>query len=121
MTLCISASFDSGNIHISRIDGDTAFLEIRKDADSDFYQWFHFRVTGAKGRPVTLKITNCAGSAYPGGWPGYRARWSEDRKDWRCAETDYADGVLTITHTPQADAIWFAYFAPYSMEQHFDL
>ena len=121
MTISISAGFDSGNIHVSRIDGDTAFLEIRKDAESEFYQWFHFRVKGAKGRQITLKITNCAGSAYPGGWPNYRARWSEDREDWRCADTGYADGVLTITHTPQADAIWFAYFAPYSMERHFDL
>jgi murein tripeptide amidase MpaA len=121
MTLRISAGFDSGNIHVSRIEGDTAYLEIAQDAQSDFYQWFHFRVTGAKGQAITLHITNCAQSAYPGGWPNYRARWSEDRDDWRCAETSYADGVLTIRHTPQADAIYFAYFAPYSMERHFDL
>lgn len=121
MTLHISAGFDSGNIHVSKIEGDTAHLEIRKDAQSDFYQWFHFRVAGAKGREITLHLTNCAQSAYPGGWPQYRARWSEDREDWRCADTSYADGVLTIRHIPQADTIWFAYFAPYSMERHFDL
>ena len=39
---------------------------------SDFYQWFYFRVAGAPGREVTLKITNCAGSAYPNGWPDYK-------------------------------------------------
>lgn len=121
MTIQISAGFDSGNILVSALNGDTADLEIRKDAQSDFYQWFHFRVTGAKGRQITLRITNCGDSAYPGGWAGYQARWSEDRTDWRCAQTHYADGVLTITHVPQSDSIWFAYFAPYSMERHFDL
>ena len=32
---------------------------------SDFYQWFHFRLAGAAGREVTLRIVNCAGAAYP--------------------------------------------------------
>ena len=103
-SLSITSGFDSGNIIVTSIEGDTATLEIRKDAQSDFYQWFHFRLAGAKGRPVTLKITNCGGSAYPGGWANYQARYSVDRDDWRCADTLYADGVLTITHTPEADA-----------------
>jgi murein tripeptide amidase MpaA len=121
MTIQINAAFDGGNISVSSIDGDTANLEIRKDKDSDFYQWFHFRVSGAKGRAITLRIINCGNSAYPGGWSGYQARYSDDREDWRCAATNYADGVLTITHTPAEDAVWFAYFAPYSMERHHDL
>jgi murein tripeptide amidase MpaA len=117
----INAAFDSGNIIVTSIEGDAASLEIRKDKDSDFYQWFHFRVSGAKGRAITLQITNCAESAYPGGWENYKARFSDDRLDWRCAETRYEDGVLTISHTPALDAVWFAYFAPFSMEQHHDL
>ncbi len=121
MTLQISSAFDSGNIEILSVDGDTTTLAIRKDKDSDFYQWFHFRVAGAKGRPVTLKIINCAEAAYPLGWPGYRARVSDDRHDWRQADTSYANGVLTITHTPAQDVVWFAYHAPYSMERHHDL
>ena len=121
MSIAISSGFDSGNITVTDINGDSARLEIRKDKDSDFYQWFHFRVAGAKGRPVTLTITNCGDSAYPGGWINYNARYSDDRQDWRCAETSYKDGVLTITHTPAQDAVWFAYFAPFSMERHHDL
>ena len=120
MTIQINSAFDSGNIIVTSIEGDTATLEIRKDAHSDFYQWFHFRVSGAKGRAVTLNITNCGGSAYPGGWNDYSARFSDDRDDWKCAETSYKDGVLTITHTPAHDAVWFAYFAPFSMERHHD-
>ena len=121
MTLSISSSFDSGNIHVLSIDGDRAELEIRRDHLSDFYQWFHFRVAGAAGRSVELAITNCAGSAYPDGWPGYSARVSEDRENWTLAPTEYADGVLTIRVEPTTDAVWVAYFAPYSMERHHDL
>jgi murein tripeptide amidase MpaA len=122
MNMQINAAFDSGNIIVTDIKGDSANLEIRKDKDSDFYQWFHFRVSGAKGREVTLHITNCGGSAYPGGWDDYQARYSVDRQIWlQEANTSYADGVLTIRHKCTADAVWFAYFAPYSMERHFDL
>jgi murein tripeptide amidase MpaA len=122
MTLQINSAFDSGNIIVSSIAGDTANLEIRKDKDSDFYQWFHFRVSGAKGRSVTLNITNCGGSAYAGGWVDYKARYSVDREEWRQeAETSYADGTLTIKHHCEADIVWFAYFAPYSMERHHEL
>ena len=74
----IDAAFDSGNIEVLSVDGTTARLAIRKDKDSDFYQWFHFRVANCAGRELTLKITGLGGSAYPGGWPGYDAAVSED-------------------------------------------
>lgn len=121
MTLSISSAFDGGNIHVVAIHDKGADLEIVKDYQSDFYQWFHFRLTGAAGKAVELRITNCAGSAYPNGWSGYRACMSYDREDWVRAETDYADGVLTIRATPSLDSVWFAYFAPYTMERHHDL
>lgn len=125
MTISISAAFDSGNIRVLAIDddGDTvrARLEIVTDHQSDFYQWFHFRVANAGGRPVELAIVNCGASAYPGGWPGYSARVSEDRENWFQTDTSYADGTLTIRVTPDSNALWVAYFAPYSMERHHDL
>ncbi|MBW8744711.1 MAG: hypothetical protein JF628_10265 [Sphingomonas sp.] len=121
MTAHISAAFDSGNIRVLKQDGDRFDLEIVRDHQSDFYQWFHFRLLGAKGREVELRILNAAGSAYPMGWPGYKARWSEDREDWRLAETSYDGRVLTIRHAAESDSLWFAYFAPYSMERHHDL
>jgi murein tripeptide amidase MpaA len=121
MTAHISAAFDSGNIRVVKQDGDTFDLEIVKDHQSDFYQWFHFRLLGAKGREVEMRILNAGGSAYPGGWPGYSARWSADREDWRLAETSYDGKILAIRHTPDSDNLWFAYFAPYSMERHHDL
>ncbi len=122
MAIQVSAGFDSGNIEVLRCDGPAAIdLAIRKDAHSEFYQWFHFRLSGARGTPCRLRITNCAGSAYPGGWPDYRAVVSTDRQTWTRTATSYADGVLTIAITPHADSVWIAYFAPYSMERHLDL
>ena len=66
MNLSISAAFDSGNIRLVGIDGDRIDLEIVKDHQSDFYQWFHFRIANAAGRELTLRITNAAGSTDPG-------------------------------------------------------
>jgi murein tripeptide amidase MpaA len=122
MALTISSSFDAGNIRVLNQDGDRADLEIVHDHMSDFYQWFYFRVGGAAGREITLRITNCAGAAYPHGWPDYKACMSLDRDEWvRVSETSYADGVLTIRLTPPQNLVWIAYFAPYSMERHHDL
>jgi murein tripeptide amidase MpaA len=122
LPITVSAAFDSGNIEVLRCDGPGAIdLAIRRDAHSDFYQWFHFRLSGARGQSCRVRITNCGGSAYPGGWPGYRAVVSADRQAWTRTDTSYADGVLTIDVTPATDSIWIAYFAPYSMERHHDL
>ena len=121
----ISSAFDSGNIEVLSIDGDEARLAIRRDRESDFFQWFHFRVSGGRGRELTLKITGLNGSAYPMGWPGYRACVSEDRGNWLRAETQWDGsedgGTLTIRYVPKSDLAWFAYFAPYSSERHHDL
>ena len=74
----IDAGFDGGNIEVLAIDGTKARLTIRKDHLSDFFQWFHFRVSGCAGRALELKITGLGASAYPGGWPNYSAAVSED-------------------------------------------
>jgi murein tripeptide amidase MpaA len=122
MTITISSAFDAGNIRVVEERGDTIDLEIVKDHMSDFHQWFHFRLAGAGGREVTLRIVNCGTAAYPDGWPDYKACVSLDREDWsRVANTSYADGVLTIRFVPETDLVWIAYFAPYSMERHHDL
>src|SRR3546814_2047369 len=40
MTLSITSAFDGGNIRILDISGHRADLEIVKDQNSDFHQWF---------------------------------------------------------------------------------
>jgi murein tripeptide amidase MpaA len=122
MAITISSSFDAGNIRVLSQTADGADLEIVTDHLSDFYQWFYFRLAAAAGREITLRIINCAGSAYPHGWPDYKACLSLDREEWvRISDTSYADGVLTMKLSPPQDLVWIAYFAPYSMERHHDL
>ena len=53
----IDAAFDSGNIEVLSISGNEARLAIRRDRGSDFFQWFHFRVAGGKGRELVLRLT----------------------------------------------------------------
>lgn len=121
MTLSVSSPFDGGNIRTVAIQGNRIDLEIVKDHASDFYQWFYFRLTGGGGEPVELRILNCAGAAYPLGWQNYRACMSVDREDWERVDTSYEGGILTIRVTPPSSSVWFAYFAPYTMERHHDL
>jgi murein tripeptide amidase MpaA len=120
----ITAAFDSGNIEVQSVTGAEAVLTIRKDQSSEFFQWFHFRVSGAGGRMLVLRLTGLAAAAYPGGWDGYRACVSEDRQFWARAETQWEPGrdggTLTIRYAPNGEIAWFAYFAPYSMERHHD-
>ncbi|MDG5747765.1 M14-type cytosolic carboxypeptidase [Qipengyuania sp. XHP0207] len=121
----VDCAFDSGNIEVLAIEGASAKLALRKDHQSEFAQWFHFRVSGAAGRELELKITGLENSAYPGGWPEYDACVSEDRDYWGRAPSSWdaneENGTLTIRYTPASDIVWFAYFAPYSMERHHDL
>lgn len=121
----ISAAFDSGNIAVQSIKGAEAVLAIRRDEQSDFFQWFHFRVSGAAKRMLVLRLTGLNAAAYPGGWAGYRACVSEDRQYWGRADSQWEPerdgGSLTIRYQPRGDMAWFAYFAPYSMERHHDL
>ena len=123
--IAINAAFDSGNIEVLEVAGTTARLAIRKDRNADFFQWFHFRVSGATGRMLELKITGLAQSAYPQGWVDYHACVSEDRTRWSRAQSVYDPaedgGTLTIRFQPSSDIVWFAYFAPFSMERHHDL
>jgi len=120
--IAISSAFDSGNITVVRADDPSDIqLAIRPDSGSDFYQWFHFRVTGARDAALRFRIVNAAGAAFAPAWSGTRPVWSTDRVRWYRVDASYVDGVLQWDHTPSADAIWYAYFAPFSLELHQEL
>jgi len=122
-TLRIGANFDAGSVEIvSADDPRDVRLNLRKDSAADFRQWFHFRVQGARGAPLRMRFLNAGRSAYPGGWEGYRAVASYDRRRWfRLPGTWYDGHVLTVECVPERDSIYFAYFEPYSHERHLDL
>lgn len=118
----ISSNFDGGNIKcLECSDPSNIRLEIKKDNQSDFYQWFYFRLTGAKDRRCRIHLTNAKNAAYTDGWENYQAVASYDRAHWYRVETEYDGESLIIHHQPELNSIYFAYFAPYSMERHADL
>jgi murein tripeptide amidase MpaA len=111
----IDADYDSGKILVvSGEDPEAVELALLPDNAADFMHWWSFRVRGEAGRPHRLRIGNAGESSYPLGFQGlYRAVASYDREDWFRVPTTYADGALTIEHTPEADEIDYACFAPY--------
>jgi len=119
----ISSNFDGGNIVVLNAKAaNNIRLAIRPDNASDFYQWFYFRLSGAKDLPCHMVIENAKGAAFTGGWEDYRACASYDRETWfRIETTDYKDGQLIIDVTPELDSLYIAYFAPFSQERHADM
>lgn len=119
----ITSSFDSGNIDVVSIDDKKNIirLKIRKDTNSEFLQWFHFRLSGAMKKPCKISILNAGNTSYPKGWENYNACASYDREEWFRVPTTFRNGVLTINFTPAYNAVYFAYFTPYSYDRHLDL
>ena len=118
----IDAEFDGGNIEVVDAgDGRDVRLRIRKDRLSDFYQWFYFRVSGVRGEDCAIDVLNAGGAAYADGFRDYRVLCSFDRVEWFRHPTRFEDGVLRWDFNFDSDAVWFAYYVPYSMERHHDL
>ena len=118
----ISSSFDAGAISvIDSTNSQNIRLALRGDNAASFSQWFYFRLQGAAYQPCRIRIENAGQSSYPEGWEDYQATASYDRSNWFRVPTRYEDGVLTIEHTPLAGSVYYAYFEPYSHEQHLNL
>lgn len=117
----ISSKFDSGNIEIISIEQNQINLNIPKDTNSDFFQWFHFRLSGAQGELCEITIHNAGESSYPDGWVDYHVCASYDKTDWFRIPTTYQDGKLKWEITPDENSVYFAYFAPYSYDRHQEL
>ena len=118
----ISSNFDAGAITvIDSADSQNIRLALRGDNAASFSQWFYFRLQGAAYQPCRIRIENAGQSSYPEGWEDYQATASYDRSNWFRVPTRYEEGVLTIEHTPLAGSVYYAYFEPYSHEQHLNL
>lgn len=117
----ISSQFEGGSISvISAAHPQDIQLELVPDGHSEFRQWFYFRVCGAEGQTLALKILHVKDSAYPDGWPTYQARASYDRKTWFKVPTSFDGDSLTINFKPERESVFIAYFTPYSYERHLD-
>ena len=120
--ISINQTFDSGNIEVlDASDASAIQLQIRTDTHAEFFQWFHFRVSGAHDTALSMTINNASKAAFTGGWEGYEALASYDQQEWFRVPTDYKNGQLVITHEPECDSTYYAYFAPYSLQRHQEL
>ncbi|MCR9078791.1 MAG: M14-type cytosolic carboxypeptidase [Hyphomonadaceae bacterium] len=119
MSLQISSAFDGGNIIVKDLsDPSNVRLEIARDHQSEFYQWFYFRVTGPVGEKLCLVIENAGDAAYPKGWENYQAVVSHDLEHWRRVPTRYDGKTLSIDAETGAGSVYVAYFAPYPTGRH---
>ncbi|GAA4014856.1 M14 family metallopeptidase [Actimicrobium antarcticum] len=122
MPIKISHQFDAGAIDvISAVNPQQIDLHIRKDSHAEFAQWFYFRLQGARGEACNLRFLNAGKTTYPAGWNDYQAVASYDRESWFRVPTSFDGTVMTITHTPERDSVYYAYFEPYSWERHLQL
>jgi murein tripeptide amidase MpaA len=122
MPLKISHQFDAGAIDVVDVtNAQSIALKLRSDSHADFRQWFYFRLQGARGQACKLQILNAGQATYVDGWNGYQAVASYDRVDWFRVPTSFDGTVMTISHTPAHDSVYYAYFEPYSWERHLDL
>jgi len=122
MTLNINCQFDSGNIHVIDSQSNPVKLAIRHDHQSDFYQWFHFCVSGAQAQEnLQFSLTNAAGAAFAQGWNHFQVVASYDRQEWFRVATHYEQGELIFDHAAEYDQVWYSFFTPYSWERHQDL
>ena len=118
----ISSHFDGGNIQVVKADSvSDIVLTIKKDNQSDFYQWFYFKLSSQAYIQHSLKITELENSAYPDGWPGYRVLASYDRQEWFRLDSEFDGDALAFDITLEHSVVYFAYFIPYSYERHLDL
>ena len=122
MSIKISSQFDAGAIDIvSATSAQSIDLNIRKDSHADITQWFYFRLQGAQGEACTIRFLNAGKAAYADGWVDYQAMASYDRVHWFRVPTSFDGAVMTISHTPGMDSVYYAYFEPYSWERHLEL
>lgn len=117
--LSINQRFDAGNIVVVNATDPAAIqLKIRADHQSEFFQWFYYRVSDVQDTPLKMTILNASEAAYVDGWDNYQAVASYDQQDWFRVPTSYVDGQLIIEHEPVCDSVYYAYFTPYSLERH---
>lgn len=121
MSIKVNTNFDAGNINCEAINDPTNLrFTIPNDTNSEFAQWFYFQLTGIKGQELTLHLEQLDKTAYPQGWLDYNVCASYDNETWfriPC-QYDQHNHTLSWSLTATSNAIFFAYFEPYSYQRH---
>ncbi|TVQ28143.1 MAG: hypothetical protein EA370_16980 [Wenzhouxiangella sp.] len=115
----ICSHFDGGNIEVVRAErAEDIALKIRHDAGDEHLQWFYFQLCDARDTDCVMAIENAGEVSYPDGFEGYQAVASVDQIHWFRVPTEFDGKRLVIRHRPEADVIYYAYFAPYPLARH---
>ena len=102
MPITVSDRFDSGAIEFLSASPDGRVeLALRADSHADFRQWFHFRLQGARGLPLTLSFVNAGACTYVEGWRDYRVVASYDRRHWFRIDTTFDGQRMVAAHVPE--------------------
>ena len=115
----INDNFDGGNIDVQSATSPRDIrLRIKMDLGGRHGQWFFFQLCDVGGEACKITIENAGDMSYPKGFEGYGVATSTDLEHWFRTDTAFNGQSLIWRCTPQSDAIYFAYFAPYSFERH---
>jgi len=107
---------DGGKIQLVRSSGGNVRLAIRADDRApEFRQFFSFVARDLDGAS-TFEIGNAGACTYGDAFDGYRVCASVGGDDdWFRVPTEFDGDMLRFSYEPaSADAVRFAYFAPYS-------
>lgn len=121
MSIKVNTNFDAGNINCEAINDPTNLrFTIPNDTNSEFAQWFYFQLTGIQGQELTLHLEQLDKTAYPQGWLDYNVCASYDNETWFRIPCHYDqhNHILSWSLTATSNAIFFAYFEPYSYQRH---
>jgi murein tripeptide amidase MpaA len=133
MPCFFSSEFDGGNGKLHSIEslthGHCKFVvHVADDVPTElekktFKQWFYFRLSNVKDIECDVSIGNAGLCAYPVAFENYNVCASYDRSNWFRVKSDFKSdsGVLSWKIRCDAPQIYFAYFPPYSYEQHLSL
>ena len=115
----VNSLFDAGNIEVVQADDPSDIrLRIRRDVGERHAQWFYFQLCNARGRLCRMAIENAGEMSYPDGFRDYQAAASVDGEHWFRVPTAFDGEQLVISHEAPTDAVFYAYYAPYSLERH---
>jgi len=127
-SITISSDFEGASLgRVDRVSETHFRCRVPGQADQDGRNrqvtWYSFRLDGARGREVTIALTDLKGEYdYKSNFGGIDEKTppvvSVDQKTWKHLGSrlarDREGGEMTFTVTPEADRVWVAHIEPYT-------
>lgn len=133
MSVSVTAAIPSGSIDVVDATNPADIrLRLRRDSGPDplAIGYYHFRVTGARGRACVFRIINAGTDAHArlDGRADYEDKWtntgphvSYDRHHWFRIPGRLQGAEYIFEHAPERDVCYYATWAPYTADRELDL